>query len=138
MLHTSISPIVLWSILLFVYSSIVEYSALKFSPENSEFARLVHFYDLLQLHTVYTPRRTNVVQNTLVGVMEKIIEAKFRYEMVIYEEKDYRFVLKVEEVLYSELILFSTFSKIWVVWVDGFRTESCHEECSVKFASGCR
>ncbi|GFX18101.1 hypothetical protein TNCV_1577801 [Trichonephila clavipes] len=102
MFHTLISPGVLWSILFFVYSARVEYRALKFCRENSELARLVHFYDLLQLHTVYAPLQTNVVQSTLVGVTEQIIEAKLLYETGIDEEHLHSLLFTVDDAPYSQ------------------------------------
>ncbi|GFX18109.1 hypothetical protein TNCV_1577881 [Trichonephila clavipes] len=114
-LHYTISTIisrkVLWSILLFVYSSIVEYSALKFTPENSELAQLVHFYDLLQLHTVYAPHRRYIDQLTTVSLEEETREAKLGYETEINEEIRYRYLFTVGESPNSQIIYFDIYEK---------------------------
>ncbi|GFY49357.1 hypothetical protein TNIN_119221 [Trichonephila inaurata madagascariensis] len=108
---TQISRKVLWAILLFVYSSRVEYSVLKFSPENSELARLVHFYDLLQLHTVYAPHQRIIKQFTSVSLVEEAREVRLRYETEINDVNRRRFLFTVGEGTNSRIIYFDIYEK---------------------------
>ncbi|GFQ84024.1 hypothetical protein TNCT_353531 [Trichonephila clavata] len=107
---TFISLNVLWTILYFVYSARVEYEALKFSPQNTELAQSLNYYNLLQLHTVYAYRRTRVTQVTKLNVVEEMREGKLDYETSIDAEYSFHFLLTMSEEL-SQTIYFQIFEE---------------------------